>query len=127
MPSLSDHLTKVTHNSRFVAFLSILGRCFPDWIITAQFYAALHLIDSYLATSGRVGVHPGTHHSRGRYIRSDTRLRAVYPDYRDLEELSRFARYENRLMSRQDLKDSSVSLVSIRNHVKSLLPPGTIS
>ena len=118
MPSINEHLEQVSHNLRFVRLLRLASRCFPDWLITGQFYTAVHVVDAYLATKG---IHPPAHRLRGQYIYEDTKLRPIYSDYQDLSNLSRDARYSVRLPSKQDLRDCSQSLSTVQLHVNKLL------
>jgi len=60
-----------------------------DWGVTACFYAALHLVDSYLA---RVGIHPENHEEREDWIRHW--LRPIRSEYRALKRRSIRARYD---------------------------------
>jgi hypothetical protein len=60
-----------------------------DWAVTTCFYAALHLVDSYLA---RLGIHPHTHVKREGWIQR--RLPYIRPNYWQLKHYSLRARYE---------------------------------
>jgi hypothetical protein len=91
VPAAEQHLAQARHNEA----LSI--RCqerYPDWAITAMFYAALHLLEAHFA--GTAG--PG---APSHYVNHDERRVAVrtrvssdaYRRYRFLEDSSRTARY----------------------------------
>ena len=64
-----------------------------DWQVTIAFYTSLHVIQGHLAESG---IHPLTHEELKRNIASGSQ-HSLEPDryaaYRELEHLSRRARY----------------------------------
>jgi len=119
MPTTNEHISKAIHNSLFSNHLKSSTNEYSDWVVTVYFYTALHLIDAYLATLGK---HPPSHHSRDTHIQRVSGLREIYPDYRDLEDLSRDARYTTRVVDQQDIQDSEVSLIAIRNHIRPSFP-----
>ena len=118
MPGINEHLKQVEHNQKFFHVLQLLSRFFPDWLVTSQFYIAVHLVDAYLATKG---VHPTQHRLRGQHLSEDKKLLPIYSEYQDLENLSRDARYAVRYPNRQDLQDCAYSLTTIRSHIRRLL------
>lgn len=87
MPALNQHLPLAESNESFVVSITSLPARFPDWEITALFYSALHYVDAFLSTQG---IHPRSHDSRIRSIRSFTNS---WEDFRDLYNLSLDARY----------------------------------
>jgi hypothetical protein len=70
------------------------GIDYPDWEVTTLFYAAVHLVDAYLATLKQ---HPTAHTSRsGRNARNDMVYRylpSIAVEYIQLFQLSKAARY----------------------------------
>jgi hypothetical protein len=76
-------------NERLARGLVLLSSQLMDWGVTACFYAALHLVDSYLA---RVGIHPENHEEREDWIRRW--LRPIRSEYRALKRRSIRARYD---------------------------------
>jgi hypothetical protein len=118
MPGINDHLDQVAHNQNFLRLLRWFSRFFPDWLVTAEFYTALHVVDAYLATNN---IHPTTHTLRGQCIFTDLALRPIYREYQDLENLSRDVRYEVYTLTQQDLKDCASSLSVIQYHLHQLL------
>ena len=56
-----------------------------------MFYAALHLLDAYLA---RKGVHPRNHAARNRHLSQEPQLNVIWNFYRDLYDRSIDARYD---------------------------------
>lgn len=123
MPEAQDHIAKVAHNERLTAYLGAAQQEYPDWIITARFYTALHLVDIVLAKSG---IHPVRHHgklnSRDSHVERDVRLSGVFKPYRHLEDLSQTARYTNDPVSSQHLLDSASALKDVRDHIQALVP-----
>ena len=87
MPALNQHLPLAESNESFAESIVSLPARFPDWEITALFYSALHYVDAFLSTQG---IHPRSHDSRIRSIRS---FADAWEDYRDLYQLSLHARY----------------------------------
>ncbi len=76
-----------------------------------MFYAALHYVEAYLATKK---VHSGSHPVRDSNIHRDTTLRAIYPDYRELKDESRAARYDVAKFSKPDVDKMQKNLDVIR-------------
>ena len=64
---------------------------YPDWALTALFYAALHLADAVLV---RWYPRPKDHEERNRLIARDSQLRHVRREYMELYQRSRDTRYE---------------------------------
>ena len=76
-------------NERLSRGLVLLAPQFMDWAATACFYAAIHLIEGYLA---RFGIHPQTHVERERWIQR--RLPHIRSNYWRLKRHSLRARYQ---------------------------------
>ena len=76
--------------------LSLLAGEFREWAVTALFYPALHLADSYLAGSG---MHPATHQERNRLVYTLAALKPVSSFYLALHDHSLQARYQGRCLS----------------------------
>jgi len=89
MPHETIHRLQAEQNERLSRGLVLLSPQCMDWSVTACFYAALHLVDSYLA---RQGIHPHTHMERERWIQQ--RLPRILRNYLLLKRYSLRARYE---------------------------------
>ena len=94
MSSKDEHYEKVKHNDKF--FNTVKTEEFPDWSVIVTFYRAVHLIESVFALNG---VHTNSHEDRKAIMNNDT---VNYPhelrrNYRELENLSRQARYKAEL------------------------------
>ena len=122
MPAIQEHLTKAAHNEQFVKTLTSDTTRFLDWAITGVCYSALHHVDAYLATRG---IHPKRHSARsGKPGRNDYVrwfLRPIYEGYRDLDDLSRAARYTPKQFSFKDVQDCLEILQHIHQYVQSHL------
>lgn len=94
MPGYPQHLAKARTNLDFIKFVSTKSTAFFDWIITAYFYAALHLIEAYFDFS--YGTHYRKHGERSRAIISDPALSPIYNHYRKLQTYSETARYKTK-------------------------------
>jgi len=91
MANLIEHLTQVATNK---ALLKRLDQTrFPDWYITIAFYITVHYVEAYFCKNHTKG-HTYSHQSRraelSRTLFRDFNFRR---SYRDLEDLSRKARY----------------------------------
>jgi hypothetical protein len=92
VPSVDQHLAKARAHWDFSEWL--LGRASDDRALgaasTYYFYAAVHLVEAYLATRS---IHSSNHADRRRRIRAEGALRALWPAYKVLEDVSREDRY----------------------------------
>ena len=52
MPNRSAHLAQAEHNETLYSHLDQSAPTYADWQVTSLFYAALHYVDAYLASSG---------------------------------------------------------------------------
>ena len=87
MPDAQEHLGKAARNEAFLAALTHLPVRYPEWEITAMFYAALHYGDAFLAT---LGEHPTNHHRRIARLDAET---VAGPALARLFDASMSARY----------------------------------
>jgi hypothetical protein len=115
LPNSPEHRAKAEHNE---FFCTDTGEPFWDWAITGAFYCALHYVESYLAS-----LHPPTHKIRDSLIYREHNLKAIYDDYRELQEESRNARYDASLTFVQsDFVRVQKRLTSIKAVILPLLP-----
>ena len=87
MLTTQDHLALAVRNEQFAEALSALSQRFPEWEVTAVFYAALHYVSAFLTTQGH---DPENHGHRNDLV---SRLTDIGEDYRNLYSFSRDARY----------------------------------
>lgn len=90
MPTFGEHISKYEHDKNF--FSSIKSIEYPDWAVIVLFYRSVHLLESVMATLDQ---HSGTHDERKMFMNDNCRLfpKDVKKRYRELESLSRSARY----------------------------------
>ena len=99
MAGRAAHIAKAAHNERFsnrVAEMNGDTDMFDDWEIISLFYAAVHLVDAHLAN---LELHPMSHvqpeagRPAGRNDLVRRHMPLLWPNYRQLQNLSHIARY----------------------------------
>ena len=88
MPTPKEHRSQAEHNEFLV---SQLDNPFWDWAVTGTFYAALHYVDGFLMTRG---IDPPRHADRNSIVERDLTLGKIWPEYSQLYNDSKLARYE---------------------------------
>ena len=91
MPTTQEHLARAQQNVRFAESFDLKTTPYLDWVVTAYFYAALHLVDALLWRKDRLN--PELHEHRRDYVRQKWYLRAISGEYRSLKDHSEDARY----------------------------------
>lgn len=114
MPTAKEHRAKAEENEFFV---SGLDNPFWDWAVTGTFYEALHYVDSFLMTRN---VDPNGHCDRNEIVESDATLSKIWPEYQQLYQDSKLARYECHPFSKEDVR---VLRESYLKPIKDLLLP----
>jgi hypothetical protein len=113
MATLKAHAQQANHNQAFLD--SIDPAIFPDWVVTAAFYKAVHLVEGLLVRKGR--------QSAGHYQRNGVLKRqfaAVWKEYRPLYNLSRTARYLCIPIRPQDVSYALGRLAAVDSAVTSI-------
>jgi hypothetical protein len=87
MATREKHISQWKHNREFLCTIS---PNYPDWIVTACFYTAVHAIDTLLAHDK---FFPTSHDSRNEVLVKTNRYAAIYKSYGPLYTLSRTVRY----------------------------------
>lgn len=89
MATPDQHIQQWRHNR---AFLGTIQPSYPDWAITAAFYAALHAVSALLAhdQTGRVT----SHESRNGILAGNKRYQKIWKHYQPLYSLCRTIRYQ---------------------------------
>lgn len=104
MPKQIAHLKQAEHNRALIDTLDPATTPHLDWVVTAAFYTALHLIEGWFATKG---LHFESHQDRDSWGGKVKELRRIWPLYKELEFQSRQARYQcvrwNRAFVQNDL------------------------
>jgi len=118
MAGKKAHSQQVEHNQKLIAFLDVDSTEYLDWVVTAAFHAAVHLVEQHLA---RVPVHSKTHGERWNYMSKCKSLKPLYNDARYLCERSRECRYDCFMPDRSFVKTQVLpTLGNIENAIASL-------
>jgi hypothetical protein len=113
--SRTQHLTKSQQNEEFVKSIDVSRTIGIEWAITVKFYAALHYVQAYFAS--RSGRTPATHGRRATAIERDPLISGAYDDYRELEDISREARYDFSELRLDHLKLADDCLAAVKSVV----------
>ena len=90
-PASLGHLTKARSSLELFRKLRTEGE-FPDWAVTALFYAAMHLVQAHFVEAAQSGFDvPRSHSERNTAVR--LRLPTIDPNYTLLYNRSQWARY----------------------------------
>lgn len=114
-----QHLNRAAHNRRFVESARTLPGDYRGWQVTAVFYAAVHLLQAYLAAKTRF--YPQTHQERDQLVISLPALRPIHDHYSELKRVSVSSRYGCLPVSDQDLQDALAEFDAIERHLRPLL------
>jgi len=115
--SKDDHKQKAIEIEQFASALPATN-CGVEWAITAHFYAALHYVAAYFASSGQ---YHASHGTRLRDIKKHPILSTIYDEYQDLYNISRDARYECMNLQLGHLVFAQKRLEAVKNVVCSHL------
>jgi len=119
MPTPAEHQTKIKHNHGFVSFLDTNSHPFQDWVIIGLYYIAVHQVERYLGT--KLGKHCNNHQERTDWVSRLGDFRPIWGDYRELEHLSRKARYDTVMMTANDVEDAKNCLENIERRIEQLI------
>ena len=113
MPAEDAHFDQAVHNQQFVESLDVDSTEYLDWVVVGAFYAAVHLVERFLA---QYNSHPESHRQRCNAMASIETLKPVFKDYRELYTESEDCRYLCRIPSRNHVRDSVLpKLYNIRH------------
>ena len=119
MPTEDEHLARVKQNLEFIKSFDLDSTPYLDWVATAYFYAALHLVDALIWRIERAD--PEDHTARRTYLRK-WYLAGISPEYKSLKDLSEDARYRLLTMTKPKILDKIVPLYEeIHRHVMQML------
>lgn len=113
------HRRKAERNMRFRSEIESVGNGYPEWEVTAAFYAAVHLVQAYLLTFTHD--RPRDHTARKAAIGRASDLRSIQDDYEELYDLSRGARYDCSIVRSDDVAKALKLLANIKGHIDSLI------
>lgn len=116
MPTTSQHLERARQNLRFAESFELTTTPFLDWVVSAYFYAALHLVDALLWEKDKLN--PELHEQRRDYVRQKWYLRGISFEYRSLKDHSEDARYRLITMTSVKVEKTIIPLYkAIENHI----------
>ena len=107
-------------SARDEALASSLGSSAGDWIVVLRFYAALHLVQSYLTTKHN-RFDAKRHNERWSAIRASPELKQGFKTaYRRLQDVSEQVRYDPGFVARaHDLAGSHQDLTLVHSFLDS--------
>jgi uncharacterized protein (UPF0332 family) len=116
-----EHLDRARQNLACAQSFDLKTTPYLDWVVTAYFYAALHLVDALLIEKENL---PGqTHEIRKEYVKSKIYLRAIRDEYRALKDHSEDARYRLITMTSHKILGTIIPLYkAIEKHILQQLP-----
>lgn len=119
MPARDNHLRQAQHNEAFVVSLNLDSTDYLDWAVTGIFYAALHYVESFLASQN---IHSSSHGFRLHVFQEQQNLKPIYNQYRVLKTRSENARYDLQQFSPVEVRELiSAELQEVKSHISQLL------
>ena len=119
MPSIDQHVTKAEANYAFAQSINLESQAEIGWALVVIFYAAVHYIEAYFATSER---HLRSHPTRDSLVGKDVNLKSIFHEYQELKYYGYNARYEMTEFTVQDFRTEAISnFVKIRDLITPLL------
>ena len=111
MSNKKHHFDVVDHNFEALRHLTSPNpSTYVDWCTTVIFYMALHHIHAYLAD--KKNMHPSSHTNLDSIISRDMKLKPIYNKYRHLKDDSEDARYEGKILSIYQLRQTVLKFYS---------------
>lgn len=121
MPTTSEHIQRAENNLRFAQSFQLETTPYLDWVVTAYFYAALHLVDAILWEQDKFN--PGNHSERRKCFRDKWYLKAIRDEYFALYDRSVEARYFLLTFTKPRIETAVIPLYkAIEKHIYQLLP-----
>lgn len=116
MPTTSEHLARAQQNLRFAESFDLKTTPYLDWVVTAYFYAALHLVDALLWEKDQLN--PELHEHRRDCVKGKWYLRGISFEYRSLKDHREDARYRLITMSSAKVEKTIIPLYkAIESHI----------
>ena len=88
MSRIQDHLTQWAHNRSFV---QTVESDYPDWMVTASLYVAIHAVEALLTADGAKS--RSRHQDRLEILQSEQRYQKIYESFKILYDLAHVTRY----------------------------------
>jgi len=124
VPKQDEHLARAKQNLAFAQSFDLNQTNYKDWVVTAYFYAALHLVDALLYF--RDHVDPPNHEIRGTFVREKSYLRDIRFDYKELKDRSEDARYMLLPFTKSKIESDVIPHYrKIEAHILPLVPKST--
>jgi uncharacterized protein (UPF0332 family) len=121
VPTTREHLDRARQNLSFAKSFDLKTTPYIDWVVTAYFYAALHLVDALLYEKEQISGE--THEIRKEYVKTKPYLREIRNQYRTLKDHSEDARYRLITMTSHKIENTIIPLYKeIENHILPQLP-----
>lgn len=125
--TVSEYVAQAARNSAFAADIRKNQGRYLDWAATCLFYAAVHYVNAYFVKS-KIAI-PRRHScpdpnnpGRTNIVQQDPSLKTIYKTYRHLDDESRDARYELKVISEADYDNFLLpKLEQIRKFITSKL------
>lgn len=111
--STKTHKYKYEHNK---ALIDDLDAKYNDWRITVIFYAALHLVETYLETTS-LKAGKRNHFERKKLMNQVAFLKEIYGEYDFLYTQSIRSRYGFKEFSNNEVDKSKKSFENIESHI----------
>lgn len=115
-----EHQTKSRLNEAFAKTIDVSSATGIEWAITIKFYAALHIVQAYFVF--RTGRAPALHANRASAIHRDISISGAYDDYRELQDISRAARYDCSAVQAGHIKFADDCFATVKSVVGLHLP-----
>jgi uncharacterized protein (UPF0332 family) len=116
VPTTAEHLARAKQNIRFAGSFDLKTTPYLDWVVTAYFYAALHLVDALLYDKDHLN--PELHEHRRDYVKGKWYLRGISTEYRSLKDHSEDARYRLITMTSTKVEKTIIPLYkAIESHI----------
>lgn len=116
MPDTASHLARVRQNQDFIKLFNLDTTKYLDWVVTAYFYSAVHLVEALLFH--REGINSELHSDRRSYIRKKSYLWDIDSPFERLKDHSEDARYRLTTMNRPKLENRIIPLYEkVEQHI----------
>jgi hypothetical protein len=116
VPKAREHIARSRQNLKFAQSFNLKETPYIDWVVTAYFYAALHLVDALIAD--RYNLTPQDHMDRNLFVEK-TFLAGIKVQYRTLKDLSEDARYELKTFTSVRVENEVIPLYNtIARHIE---------
>jgi uncharacterized protein (UPF0332 family) len=116
-----EHLARAQQNLKFAQSFDLRTTAYIDWVATAYFYAALHLVEALLLHKDKIA--GGKHEQRWELIKEKSYLCGIKNEYHTLKDLSEDARYRLITMTSTRIQEKVIPLYkTIERHILPQLP-----